>query len=180
MAETTDQTHGFTVSLTYPPTCDGPTTNFPTGCNLLKAYDTNNDGLISASEKGAAMTDYNSGVITWDEYQFVLGAHILGSINTKCPGCYTSSTPAKGELVDYNYPTSARNGEVIDIQFKVRNTGGAAGVFRVYLYEGVVRKGETNVFSTAAGATSNELTIDTMTPASGTSVTYKLLLSRLI
>ena len=68
--------------------CTEPTAHFASGCELLKHYDTNNDGKIDDSELGAAASAYRSDSITADEYEFVGTANAKGSINDLCPGCH--------------------------------------------------------------------------------------------
>ena len=67
--------------------CTVPTKHFTSGCALLKAFDTNNDGKIDGSEFKAADSSQSAGSITADEYYFVAAAYVKGSINALCPGC---------------------------------------------------------------------------------------------
>ena len=69
--------------------CTVSTAHFASGCELLKYFDTNNDGKIDDSELDAAASAYSAGSITADEYAFVVAARAKGSINALCPGCYT-------------------------------------------------------------------------------------------
>jgi len=69
--------------------CTESTAHFASGCALLKYFDTDNDGEIDDSELSAAASVYSAGSITADEYAFVVAAHVKGSINALCPGCYT-------------------------------------------------------------------------------------------
>lgn len=72
-------------------TCTTLTAHYASGCALLKHYDTNNDGHISTGEVQAAISDYNAGIITPEEANFVVACWKLGepNINAMCPGCYT-------------------------------------------------------------------------------------------
>jgi C1A family cysteine protease/PKD repeat protein len=71
-------------------TCTGRTEHFPSGCDLLLAYDTDNvPGIITWPEFMDAMDDERSGVINAYEAAFVESAYDAGSINNLCPGCYS-------------------------------------------------------------------------------------------
>ena len=59
-----------------------------TGCKLLLHYDADNDGLINTDELNQSYADYESGIITYEEFDFVSDAYINGSINVICPGCW--------------------------------------------------------------------------------------------
>ena len=74
-------------------TCDGPTPNFPSGCDLLKYYDVQKDGVISGNDAFAASVHAGQGTITDEEYAFVVKARDAGSINALCPGCYSPTPP---------------------------------------------------------------------------------------
>ena len=76
------------IDKIMPITCDAPTPNFSSGCELLLHYDKNYDGLISLSELNQSYTDFESGVITEEEFDFVSDAYINGGINVVCPSCF--------------------------------------------------------------------------------------------
>ena len=74
-------------------TCSTPTVHYVNGCELLKAYDKDNDGIISNSESIAAVNDVNAGVITEEEGAFVVMCYFNGGdINEKCSGCWEASS----------------------------------------------------------------------------------------
>ena len=72
----------------------GPTPHYVNGCELLKYYDTNNDGIISQSEAAAALIDYlSNSILTKEEASFVVDVYNAGgSIISVCPGCYSACT----------------------------------------------------------------------------------------
>ena len=71
-------------------TCSGPTAHYANGCELLLAYDKDNDGIISKYDAEVAVNDSNAGVITGDEGSFVVMCYLHGGdINVLCLGCYT-------------------------------------------------------------------------------------------
>ena len=95
-----------------PITCDGATPNFDAGCDptkdsLLLYFDTDHDGIISATERDDAWEAEGQGLITHKEAQFVEDAYDAGSINALCSGCFvvpslvisptTRSSPAAGD-----------------------------------------------------------------------------------
>ena len=71
-------------------TGDNPTPHYANGCALLNHYDVDNDGTVSMMELMQAITDYNAGTITLQEFEFVEAAWRYGpnGINMVCPGCY--------------------------------------------------------------------------------------------
>lgn len=71
-------------------TCDAPTSHFSSGCELLLHYDVDKDGLINLSELTQSHSDYESGIITEEEFDFVSDAYINGGINVICPDCFMS------------------------------------------------------------------------------------------
>lgn len=76
-------------------TCSGATTHYSSGCALLKHYDTDNDGKLTAANITQAGADYNDGLITNEEVIFVNAAYLNTAnqlINEACPGCFTASS----------------------------------------------------------------------------------------
>jgi len=71
-----------------PVTCDAPTSHFSSGCELVLHYDANKDGNIDIDELNQSYTDYENGIITEEEFDFVSDAYINYGINVICPGCY--------------------------------------------------------------------------------------------
>ena len=86
-------------------TCDSPTTHFDSGCELLLAYDTDNDGVIIQADAMRAYNDQQNGVIEYEEYRFVVDAFDLGSIDALCPGCYSG----EDEVITCDSPTTHFN-----------------------------------------------------------------------
>ena len=88
----------------YEVTCNSDTYpnafNITSGCDLLKHYDSDNDGVISESEANQAIDDFYDGKIFWEEEQFVLDCYqnYNGIINNKCPGCFATPTPTPGTV----------------------------------------------------------------------------------
>ena len=78
----------ITLMQPKPVTCDSPTDNFASGCELLLYYDKDNDGLINLDELNDSYTDYENGVITEEEFDFVSDAYINDGINVICPICW--------------------------------------------------------------------------------------------
>ena len=82
---------------------------------------------------------------------------------------------AKGKLVPVSYPTTAEHGANLDFDFRVQNTGGATGTFKVALYKGTTRVTQTSTWNQGAGTTSGILSLGAgRAPGYGTSVTYTL------
>ena len=69
-------------------TCNNPTDNFASGCELLLYYDKDNDGLINLDALNDSYTDYENGVITEEEFDFASDAYINDGINVICPKCW--------------------------------------------------------------------------------------------
>ena len=69
-------------------TCDAPTAHYDTGCKLLLHYDADNNGLINLDELTQCYNDYENGIITEAEFDFVSDAYINGGINVVCSSCY--------------------------------------------------------------------------------------------
>jgi hypothetical protein len=107
---------------------------FANDCELLKHFDTNNDGIISDDELWVAEELMCNEEITEEEFGVVYNAHNAGSIDAVCPGCYASTpTPSKGNVVSLNYPANAIHGETITIKASVLNEGGTSGEFSLRL-----------------------------------------------
>ena len=92
------------LSIPYvvlPIACDTPTSHFSSGCDLLLHYDVDNDGVINLGELNQSYSDYENGIITEEEFDFVSDAYIYDGINVVCPGCfsYTCDSPT------VHYPT---------------------------------------------------------------------------
>ena len=76
------------IGKIMPITCDASTPHFSSGCELLLHYDKNYDGLINTAELTQSYTDYENGIITYEEFDFVSDAYINEGINVICPGCF--------------------------------------------------------------------------------------------
>ena len=73
-------------------TCDNnpfASLGLDTGCKLLLHYDADNDGVINIDELNQSYSDYESGIITEKEFDFVSDAYIYGGINVICSSCWT-------------------------------------------------------------------------------------------
>lgn len=77
-------------------TCDNPTPNHVSGCDLLLYWDTDNDGIISYDEMVAASHAYDpllppeeQTTVTLAELGFLISCYsdFAGVIANKCPGC---------------------------------------------------------------------------------------------
>ena len=75
-----------------------------TGCELLLHYG-DNDGLISLDALTQSYSDYENGVITEEEFDFVSDAYINGGINVVCPGCWEA--PPKKTVTFGSVPAGA-------------------------------------------------------------------------
>ena len=72
-------------------TCDNnpyASLGLDTGCKLLLHYNVKKDGMIDLDELNQSYSDYENGIITEGEFDFVSDAYIYGGINVVCPGCY--------------------------------------------------------------------------------------------
>jgi len=95
---------GYVPPSPPPVTCTGGSPHHGTGCALLKQFDADNDGKVTSADALRAQNDGRS----TEEVQFILAASAAGSINAKCPGCYTPPTPVHkfsvGDWLDTNQP----------------------------------------------------------------------------
>ena len=124
-----------------PISCTEPTAHFSSGCELLRHYDADNDGIISYAESVKATQDYYDGIITQGEAEFVITAYQKGSINAVCPGCYTTPTPVPagditrveldGELLPENGTLEWTVNKQARVKVYFRNVGTAASRFRI-------------------------------------------------
>lgn len=78
----------ITLMQPKPITCNSPTDNFASGCELLLHYDKDGEGIISLEELTDSYNDRVDGVITKEEDDFVGDAYLEGSINAVCPRCW--------------------------------------------------------------------------------------------
>lgn len=67
--------------------CNSPTAHYPSGLDLLKAYDFNGDGLVSKDEAQLAVDDWKlRDILTKDEADFVVNVYLNdGLTSTTCP-----------------------------------------------------------------------------------------------
>lgn len=70
--------------------CTEPTTHYPSGCELLLAYDVQGNGEINAGGLAKAADDYLAGTIAMEEFAFIQQASVAENINAVCPACYSS------------------------------------------------------------------------------------------
>ena len=111
-------------------TCSDPTPHYASGCELLLAYDANNNGVIDSSESQQAVNDYFSAIITLDEMNFVKDAWEARSINALCPGCYEELAPFS--VTDFVVtPLSCEEPCDVDISITWTNTGSVTGTKEV-------------------------------------------------
>ena len=114
-------------------TCTGPTPHFGSGCELLLHYDANNDGIITSFEAVDAADDYSNGLITRKELDFVIDAKDVGSINTKCPGCYKEELIPIFSVTNFTVtPLSCEEPCDVNIAITWTNTGSGTGTKSLY------------------------------------------------
>jgi len=101
-------------------TCGAATPHYSNGCELLKHY-ANDQCELDDSGMFAATRDYNNGIITIAEVDFV--AKAWGKdINTLCANCCTPAP--KGRICEeHDIPDTAKAGTSINIGVCVENTG---------------------------------------------------------
>ena len=134
-------------------------------------YDTNKNRYIDQNELQVAEDDfYHNETINEEELGAVYDAY---DKHTLLPA-YGAPPSAKGELRNVSYPPTATNGTVIDVQCRVYNSGGAAGTFKVALYQGAKRVSQTSTWYQSANTTTGIKTVSTTVPGMGTSVSYML------
>lgn len=77
-----------------PVTCTGGSPNHGTGCDLLKHWDADKDGVMSRADQSSAVGSHlTTGNPTMEELQFICDPNEQPfNINDKCPGCYSTST----------------------------------------------------------------------------------------
>ena len=112
-------------------TCNDPTQNYASGCELLLAYDMDEDGLVGDDEAYRAYADHEKGVISDAEYQFITDTRQYHQfvINNMCPGCHVEEQP---NIVATNItvtPSSCEEPCNISISITWKNTGMVAGTF---------------------------------------------------
>lgn len=86
MAEVVDDTTTFTIALKA---TSATIVNCENSCDLLLEYDKNNDGIIDETEASGAAVGAAMGIISNVQSKFINDAHVAGSINKLCTGCYT-------------------------------------------------------------------------------------------
>lgn len=95
-----------------------------TGCKLLLHYDLDNDGKINLDELTQSHSDYETGIITEEEFDFVSDCYLVGKyvdgewvrtgrINHEdmCPGCWEA--PPK-KMVTFESVPAGATVEVLD------------------------------------------------------------------
>lgn len=86
MAEFVDDTITLTIALKA--TSAILSVNCENSCDLLLEYDKNDDGIIDETEASGAAVGAAMGIISNVQSKFINDAHVAGSINKLCPGCY--------------------------------------------------------------------------------------------
>ena len=125
------------------------------------------DCLIDMSELFKATDDLAAGKITREQFDAVSDAYTKQTY-------LCVETPAKGEIVYPNYPTTAMVGASITVECRVKNTGGSSGTFKLALYKGTARVTQTSTWNQGAGTTTGIKRLNTTVPSTGTNVSYVL------
>lgn len=99
--------------------------HYPTGCDLLLAYDADGDGAVTYSDANRAANDG----MTNEEVRFIIDAVGAGSINALCPGCYSEDGEAIFRVVEFTVPSSCNVPCNVDIHIKWQNVGTTSGSF---------------------------------------------------
>lgn len=147
-------------------------------------YDTNKNRYIEKDEAVNSLNDRLAGRITVAEYEAVQAVYVM---KTLLPAYTTKLSSAKGKIVNFSYPTSAKKGERISIRASVQNTGGTGGYFKLQLIDGTCklnpttnlydsncRIAQSTQFMVSANKTSSLKSIYVTTPSSTNSISYKL------
>jgi hypothetical protein len=132
-------------------------------------YDANKNRYIESDEVDNASADYPA-KITMEQLFAVIDA----SANRTLLPAYTTTSQAKGEILNTSYPATVEHGSDIDIGFRVKNGGGSSGTFKVALYKGTARVVQTSPWVQPAGTTSGTFSLGTSAPTYGTNVSYVL------
>ena len=89
------------------------------------------------------------------------------------PVC-AATGPAKGQLVDMDFPESAVKGKTFDVDASVKNIGESSGTFRVDMYINNKRQHSHLPFVLAPGETSTDKIDAKNTPSEGLTMTLRV------
>jgi len=81
---------------------------------------------------------------------------------------------AHGQIVNFSYPSSAKQNTTIYIRAAVRNVGGSSGRFKLQVFEGYTRRAQSTTFTVNAGQTSPTRAVSVRTSASSATAEYTL------
>lgn len=164
---------GITVNPIEIVTCTDPTVHFASGCDLLKYYDSDGDGILSESEYATAIHDgLITHTITNAELQFVRRCYedYGGIINNICPGC-TETAPTKSLTIgvydeDGNTITSADSGSniVLSGEYKEDGTPISGSIVYVFQCDDITGSNPTLIDSSTTDAVGN-YSITVVTPS---------------
>jgi len=132
-------------------------------------YDVNGNCVIGLSELNQATQDNMAGKITNDQLDTI--AVLFRNQTALCP---QSSPLAKGSIVNFSYPTNAKNNERIGIRAAIKNTGGSLGTFKLQLFRGSSRVAQSTSQTIQAGSTGAAKTMSVTTPGTGNAIDYQI------
>lgn len=137
-------------------------------------YDSDKDRKISSADASMASYHNSIGKITNEQLAAVNAAWANNTLLPMYSGTGTITGAAKGKIVNFSYPTSAKTNEQISIRASVQNTGTASGTFKLQLFKGTIRVAQSSSFSVANGQTSPAKSMYVTTPSSGASISYQI------
>jgi hypothetical protein len=82
--------------------------------------------------------------------------------------------PAKGKIVNLNYPSSVEQGATFDVDASTKNVGTGSGLFKMQLFINGTWAATSSQFTLAAGSTSSDKIPAKIAPASGTSMSIEV------
>ena len=137
-------------------------------------YDNNKSRYIDNDELSLANYDRDGKKITTEQHSAVWAAWTDHTLLPMYSGTGTITGAAKGKIVNFSYPMSAKTNERISIRASVQNTGTASGTFKLQLFKGTSRVTQSSSFSVANGQTSPTKSMYVTTPSSGASISYQI------
>ena len=135
-------------------------------------YDANGSRRIDTAEMQKAGLDHDAGKISQDQFNAIMTAWQDNTLLPAPTGKITGV--AKGKIVNFSYPASAKTNERISIRASVQNTGTASGTFKLQLFKGTRRVTQSSPFSVANGQTSPTKSMYVTTPSSVASISYQI------